>query len=72
LLRRRCESSISMQKRIAQGLFQADDLLAHRRLRAVNAFARACEASSIDDGDEAMEKVEIQHGAPFDFPLDTI
>ena len=50
-----------MQERVAEIFLQAPDLLAHRRLRAVNALARAGEAAGVDDRYEAAQKVEIEH-----------
>jgi hypothetical protein len=41
-----------LQQRIAETVFQPSDLLAHGRLRAMNALARAGEAAGVDDRDE--------------------
>src|SRR5262249_57908747 len=68
LLGRRGLLSVSMQQGIAQALFQPPDLLAHGRLRAVDALARAGEASGVDHREEAAEKVEIQHVTPIHSP----
>ena len=54
--------AISIQQRAAEGLLQAPDLLAYRRLGAMNAFAGAGEPAGVDDRDEAAQKVEIEHG----------
>ena len=62
LLGRRRLLAVPMQQRIAERVFQPLDLLAHGRLRAVDALARAGEAAGVDDGDEAAQKVEIEHG----------
>ena len=62
LLGRRSLLSAPMQEGITEGVFQSPDLLADRRLRAVNALACAGEATGINDGDEAAEKVDVEHG----------
>jgi len=45
-------------------LLEPPDLLAHGRLRAVDALARAGEAARVDHGNEAAQEVEVQHGTP--------
>jgi hypothetical protein len=52
-----------MQQRLTQSLFESPDLLAYRRLGAVNAFAGPGETSSVYDRDEAAKKVEVEHSA---------
>jgi hypothetical protein len=51
-----------MEQRAAEQLLQPPDLLAHGRLGAVNALARAGEAAGVNNRDEAAEQVEIEHG----------
>jgi hypothetical protein len=51
-----------MQQGTAHRLLQSPDLLAHRRLRAMNPLAGAGETAGIDNRDKAAEQVEIEHG----------
>src|SRR5215813_3226660 len=44
-----------MQQRIAQTFLKPPDLLAHRRLRSVNAFTRVCESAGVDHRDETAQ-----------------
>ena len=50
-----------MQELVADHLFQPLDLLADRRLGAMNPFAGAGEATGIDHRNKAAEKVKIEH-----------
>ncbi len=60
---------IPVQQRITQTFLKTPDLLAHSRLGAVNAFARAGKTTGIDDRYEAAEEVEIEHWTPFTISL---
>src|SRR5262249_44883769 len=66
--------AVPVQQRIAERLLETPDLLAHGRLSSVDAFARAGEATGVDNGDKAAQELEVQHGAAarirsFTFPL---
>jgi hypothetical protein len=54
--------AVTMQQRSAEHFFQPPDLLAHGGLGAMNALAGAGEAAGIDDGNEAAQQVDIEHG----------
>jgi len=53
--------AVAMQKRVADAVFEALDLLADRGLRAMNPFARTREAASIDNRDETAKEIEVKH-----------
>jgi hypothetical protein len=48
-----------MQQRALKVLLQAPDLLAYRRLGAVNAFTSAGKAAGVDNRDKAAKQIEI-------------
>jgi hypothetical protein len=50
-----------MQQRALKVLLQTPDLLAYRRLGAVNAFTSASRAPGGDDRDKAAKQIEIVH-----------
>jgi hypothetical protein len=62
LLGRRRLPAVPVQHGIAQAVLEASDLLAHGGLRAVDAFARARKATGVDDRNEALQKLKIEHG----------
>ena len=63
LLGRRRLPAVPVQQGIAQALFEASDPAGSRWiLRAVDAFARARKATGVDNGNEALQELKIEHG----------
>ena len=53
--------AVPLEQRPPERLFEALDLLAHRRLGPVHPFARPGETAGIDNGDEAAQEIEVEH-----------
>lgn len=54
-------AAVALQQRAADALFELEDLLAHRRLRAVHPLGTAREAAFLDDANQGFEEFEIEH-----------
>ena len=68
LLGRRRLLAVAMQELAAERLLESPDLLAHRRLRAMDPLARAGEAPGVDDGDKAAQEIDVEHGGTIHIP----
>jgi hypothetical protein len=53
-----------MDELAAARILEPPDLLAHRRLRAMDPLAGAGEAAGVDHRDEAAQEIEVEHGTP--------